>query len=311
MKRTTIAFVSILTAAAAGSFVFWNSVHAASGLSISPLTFELTANPGDLLENKIRIYNPTDSAVAVKMEIEDFTVSGETGQVIIEPAETETYSLARWVQVSPETFTLEPAEQKIVDFIINVPADAEPGGHYGSLLATTAGVIGENVTGAGVAQKVGSLLLLSVSGAVNENLQVKDFSAPKFLEYGPIKFAMRFENTGTVHVRPKGFITITNWRGKKVADVEFAQKNVIPGATRAVEATWNRKVLFGKYTATLVGSYGVSNTPLEPYVISFWVIPWKIAGGAGFALLLILIFFFFTRKRWGRALKILIRGEGA
>lgn len=309
MQKTIISIVLVLTAGILGSFVFLGDVRAASGLSISPLTFEFTANPGDTLDNKIRIYNPTESIVAVKMEVEDFTVSGETGQVLIEPAETETYSLAQWVQVSPEIFTLEPGEQKIVDFIITVPEGAEPGGHYGSVLATTAGAIGENFTGAGVAQKVGALVLLSVSGAVKENLQVKEFSAPEFSEYGPIKFLMRFQNTGTVHVRPKGFINITNWRGKKVADVEFPQKNVIPGATRMADATWNAKMLFGKYTATLVGSYGVSNTPLEPYVISFWVVPWKILSAAGAVLLVLLIFFFFSRKRWGRAIKILLKGE--
>ena len=138
----------------------------AVGLTISPLTFELTANPGDVLTNKVRVYNPTDSAIAIRMETEDFTVSGEAGQVKIEPAETETYSLARWVKISPDNFTLEPKEQKVIDFTIEVPQGAEPGGHYGSVLATIGGVAGENLTGAAIAQKVGSLVLLSVAGQV-------------------------------------------------------------------------------------------------------------------------------------------------
>lgn len=280
------------------------------GLSISPLTFELTANPGDVLTNIVKIYNPTQNTISVKVEAEDFKTVGETGQVIVtSPEEESGYSLRKWIRVEPETFTLEPDEQKFVNFIIEVPENAEPGGKYGSILASITGVMGEGATGAAIVQRVGVLLLLTVSGQVKEDLQIKEFSAPSFLEYGPAPFLIRFENTGTVHVRPRGFVSIVNWRGKKVIDIEFSQLNVIPGAIRKIEVKWNEKWLFGKYTATLVGSYGTANIPLNPSVLNFWVIPWKIAGGTFLALLLIFFFFYKTRKRWQMAIKILFKGE--
>ena len=279
------------------------------GLSISPLTFELTANPGDVLTNKLKVYNPSSSAIIVKMEAEDFKAVGETGKVVVAPEENITYSLKRWVRIEPVEFTLEPKEQKFVDFIIEVPGNAEPGGKYGSVLATTGGVMGEGLTGTAIAQKVGALLLLTISGPVQESLTVKEFSVPHFLEYGPVLFLIRFENTGTVHVRPRGFVTITDWRGKKVADVEFPQMNVIPNAVRKVEAKWDCKWLFGRYTATLVGSYGTANLPFEPPVLTFWVFPWKIALGIFSIILLALIFFFLTRRRWKLAMKVLFKGE--
>lgn len=287
-----------------------NNVFAqAKGIGISPLTFELTANPGDTLTNILKVYNPTDSIMAIKMEVEDFTVRGELGQVIIEPAETETYSLARWITTEPLEFTLGPREQKFVDFTINVPENAEPGGKYGSVLASTAGIIGEEITGAVVAQKVGALVLLTVSGEVEEELIVKEFSCPSFLEYGPVKFTIRFENTGTVHLRPRGFVVITDWRGKKVADVAFPQNNVIPGGIRKIETSWDKKWLVGRYTAMLVGGYGIANTPFNPPVLTFWVFPWKIALAIFLGILVVLIFFYKTRKRWKMALKILLKGE--
>ena len=279
------------------------------GLSISPLTFELTANPGDVLTNKLKVYNPSSSAIIVKMEAEDFKAVGETGKVVVAPEENITYSLKRWVRIEPAEFTLEPKEQKFVDFIIEVPGNAEPGGKYGSVLATTGGVMGDKLTGTTIAQKVGALLLLTISGPVQESLTVKEFSAPHFLEYGPVPFLIRFENIGTVHVRPRGFVTITDWRGKKVADVEFPQMNVIPNAVRKVEAKWDCKWLFGRYTATLVGSYGTANLPFEPPVLTFWVFPWKIALGIFSIILLVLIFFFLTRRRWKLAMKVLFKGE--
>ena len=79
-----------------GGLVLTNAVFAQEmGLNISPLTFELTANPGDTLSNKLKLYNPTDSTVIVKMETEDFKAVGETGQVIVAPEENITYSLKR------------------------------------------------------------------------------------------------------------------------------------------------------------------------------------------------------------------------
>ena len=287
-----------------------NAQEEARGLNISPLNFELTANPGDAILNKLKIYNPSESTtIAIEMEVEDFTVVGETGTVMIEPAEIETYSLAQWITVEPKVFILEPNEQKFVDFIINVPENAEPGGHYGSVLAGTRGVIGGDITGAAVVHKVGSLVLLTVAGEVNESMIVKEFSTPGFAEYGPIEFKIRFENLGTVHVRPKGFIAITNWRDKKVIDIPFPQNNVIPGSVRKIEASWNKEWLFGKYTAILVGSYGMTNTPFEPPVLTFWVFPWKIMLVVLLILLLITFYFYKTRRRWRLALRILIKGE--
>ena len=296
---------------------FSNFVFAqGTGLSISPLTFELTANPGDVLENKLKVYNPTDSIISIKMEVEDFKPVGEAGRVIVTPEEEITYSLKRWVKTNPSEFTLKPKEQKFVDFIIEVPENAEPGGKYGSILASTTAAIGKGVTGAAIAQKAAALILLTVSGEVIEDLEIVEFSAPSFLETGPVPFTIRFKNKGTVHLRPRGFVTITRpkflfFQEQKVIDIPFPQNNVLPGTIRKIETKWNEKWSVGKYTATLVGSYGSANLPFNPPVLSFWIFPWKVVLAGFLIVILILGFFIKTRKRWKMAFKILIKGEKA
>jgi len=279
------------------------------GLAISPLTFELSANPGDSLENKIKVSNPSESTISIKMEVEDFTATGEMGYVVVEETENETYSLKKWVRTTPEEFTLKPGEQKFVTFIIDVPENAEPGGKYGSVLAAITGVVGPEGSGVAVAQKVGALVLLSVSGEIKEEIKVKEFFAPCFSEYGPIPFTLRFENTGTVHGRPRGLVSVTNIFGKQVANIEFPQKNVLPGAIRKVETSWNQNWLWGiKYQATLVGSYGASNIPLSA-VVNFWVFPWKIGLGILLVLILVVCLIVRTRGRIKKAEEILKREE--
>jgi len=314
MTNLRIVVISILVAMGGvfGYFVFAQEDRIE--LSITPLSFELTANPGDPpIENTIRVFNPTNNTIAVEMEAEDFEALGEGGEIIVAPQEEITYSLKRWVRIIPEKFTLEPKEHQFVRFVIEVPENAEPGGKWCSILAGIGGIIGEQFTGTAVTIKTGALVLLTVSGDFVEDLVVREFTAPSFLEQGPVPFTIKFENRGTVHVRPKGFVTIRKpgflfFEETKVADVIFPQQNVLPGAVRKVEAELNKKWLFGKYTANLVGSYGDANLPFNIF-LTFWVFPWKIALGVFIIILLMIIFFVKTRRRWRLAFRALFKGE--
>lgn len=289
-----------------GGIILAYQAFAQVSIGISPLVFELTGNPGDVIENQIKIYNPSDNTIGIKMTVEDISPSDEAGHVIVEPAETETYSLARWVNAEPAEFPLQPKEERWVKFTISVPKNAEPGGHYGTVIAGIGAVAGGEVTGATISPRVGVLILLTVPGEMKENLTVKDFSVPLFSEHGPINFSILFRNEGSVHLKPRGLITISNWLGQKVADVSFSEKNVLPGAIRKFETSWNKKWLWaGKYTATLTGSYGISNTFLTPTVITFWAFPWKF----GLGILIVIILFILSRKRWLAAFRIMIKGE--
>jgi hypothetical protein len=278
-----------------------------SVLNISPLNFEITINPGESISDVVKVSNLGDYPIQVKMEAEDFTSAGESGEVVVKEELNTTYSLAKWIIVTPETIVLEPHSQTLVSFAISIPSDGEPGGHYGTILASITG--GGALGGASVVQKVGSLLLVQVAGETKELLWVKEFKAPYFSEYGPIQLTTRLENQGTVHIKPRGFISITNLFGKEAANLPFDQKNILPQSIRTINTTWNKNLLFGKYTATLAAIYGLSNEPLSA-VISFWVIPWKILGVSILILLVLGIFFYKTRKRWKMALKILVKGEG-
>lgn len=277
-------------------------------ITISPLTYELSANPGEQIANKIKVINTGPQPIFVTMEVEDFTAVGEGGGVVVQEQENKTFSLASWVALSETQFTLTPAEQKIVDFTVSVPADGEPGGHYGSILAVASPPEVLAGGGSGVAQKVGSLLLLSVAGEVNENLIVKEFSAPSFLEKPPIDFILRFENKGTVHVRPRGFVLITNMFGRKEIDIPFPQKNVLPSSIRKVDVRWDPPLAIGKYTATLVANYGTENTPLLSTFV-FWVFPWKLALVIFIGLVIVITLLIKFRRRLRLALRILLRGD--
>lgn len=284
-----------------------SNIQTAEAVSLSPLTFELIANPGETVTNVLKVTNTDAFPVGVVIEVNDFRAIGEEGQVTLEdPSEDLTYSLARWVTTEPNSFSLDPGEVKSVQFTINVPINAEPGGHYSSVLASIRAT-GANTGGVSVAQKVGSLLLMNIAGEVREDLRIVELKAPSFSEYGPVDIVARFENNGSVHVKPRGFILIENIFGREVGKLDLPQKNVLPRSIRRVEVPWGDRYMFGKYRATLTAIYGTTNNPISA-VTTFWVIPWKIAGAILLGLLILLAILIRGRKRFGLAIKILLRG---
>jgi len=282
-----------------------------AALTIIPPKFELFGNPGDTINEKIRVRNESEQAVTYSIIVEDFTTTGEEGQVILEEGDTvNSFSLAKWIETSSKDLILQPKEERSINFIINIPKNAEPGGHYASILFQA----GENADlsggGAQVAHRVGSLILLRVSGNVTENALIEEFSAPKYLEKSPVNFMLRLKNEGNTHINPQGTIVITDMFGKKVDEVPLEGRNVLPGATRKMDTNWSKNNILGNYTATLIATYGQNKLPLTASV-KFTVIPKIMLIIIGIGLFGIIGFvstLFFGRKRIGKVLQVIFKG---
>jgi len=296
-----------------GFLFFINSADSAR-IALTPLVFELIAEKGETTEGYVRVMNPSyDDRITVVMEVEDMFPEGEEGRIRLEIPKDErgNFFLSSWVNFEPEAFTLEPREEKAIKFIIDVPDFAEPGGHYAGILARTEAIEGREGVGVGIIQRIASLVLLTVPGEMQEELSLLSFETSKgYYEYGPIDFAIRFENTGTVHLKPEATIIVANFLGQNIAEIPIEARYVLPGSIRIFEAELSQKWFWGgKYTATLTGNYGTTNLPIEPETIVFWAFPWRMGGAMLLFSILGLTFFALTRKRWGVALRILIKGE--
>lgn len=287
---------------------------AKTSLAISPVTFVLTANPGDVITNKVKVTNSQgNKSVAVEMEVKPFTGT-ETGQAVILDEENPAYSLGKWVTVSPQSFTLEPKETQVVEYTITIPADAEAGGRYASILAKS-GEGEVSGTGATTVQKVGSLVLLRVNGTVSYGATVKDFKTVRSgqdleqatsqlnFERAPVTFYSKIANTGKSHILPSGFVVVSNMFGKKVTDIPFPERFVLPGNDRVVEAMWDDAKI-GYYTATLLLNYGDKNEQLTA-TTTFLVFPWKTGVPIILGVVIVVWFIIARRKRLAQALGVI------
>ena len=279
--------------------IFAQNQLSAQSLEVSPPSQELVADPGQTIVAKASIRNKSRETLPLIVRIEDFTASGEEGQVAL--TDQGPYSLSRWTEITPKTFTLAPGEQKEIIAKINVPSDKVAGGYYGSFVFS---VKTETQAGtASVGQEIASLFLLKITGPVDEQLILNSLSAPAFSEFGPIPLTMKFSNNGNIHAKVYGLVNISDMFGKKVADLVVNQTNVFPGASRLVKTVLDKQFLFGKYTATAIMYYGTTKNETLTAVNTFTVIPYRII----ILLIIVGILLYKLRKRIRKALKALTK----
>ncbi len=267
------------------------------GLEISPPLAELKADPGQTVTAKVKVRNVTRETLVVSAEVNDFTAGNEEdGQprLLLEEGEKSPYSVKDWITTISE-ITLKSEEQKPVTITLQVPQDASPGGHYGVVrfTGTPPGVEG---TGVSLSASIGALVLVNVSGDVQESAKIVElFTAQNgekrgFFEYGPITLAERIENTGNVHIKPTGTVRVTNIFGQETATYSLNERggNILPASIRRFEQQLDKKFLFGRYKLQADVVYG-SDSKILSDSVTFWVIPYKLILMA-IAAIIVLIF---------------------
>jgi hypothetical protein len=264
VKKVLLGLSLIITLLTVLSFGFKANASVSGGVTVVPPKFELWGNPGEEVPyQSLKITNEENNSARLTITIEDFKAVGEEGSVdlIGEGDDAYTFSLARWIEVDQKILDFGPKETKVIRFKINIPKNAEPGGRYASLVINME--TGTNVSGgAAVTPRVVSLVMLRVSGNVEEKAEPISFEA---VPYGnSVDFVLRVKNNGANHIKPKGTIVVHNLLGRKVAEIPLSAENVLPGAVRKMITQWSaERVLLGRYNASLVTTYGErGNKPL-------------------------------------------------
>ena len=267
---------------------------------LGPGKIELFMDPGDEASRELLITNRLGKTMDFNVEIEDFRGSRDINEnVVLLGQERGPYSLKDYILPERYQFSLNHGQRMILPVKIKIPLDAEPGGLYGSVIITTSNpqekLKSEKEKAAGqvkVVSRLGALLFVRVGGDVQEDGLLKDFGIKnnqRFFEKTPIAFKILFENNGSIHLLPYGLIEIKNIASKKIDEVKIDPWFVMPDSLKLREITWDKKPLFGKYTATISVNRGYDDI-IDQQSLSFWIIPWKIVLAAVIVLILIALF---------------------
>ncbi len=254
------------------------TVSVAFAVGVKPVRTELTIDPGSSAFATINVINNEDTPITVRPKITIYTKNDEEGFPVVTedlPA-NHPMNIRDWIEFSTEDVSLEPNSEREVTFKVNVPADAQPGGRYASILYTS---VDDTASGEIKIQvAVPSLILIKVAGEEIHSGETLSFGVKNgnlLGDQNPI-LAVSFQNNGNVHEKPSGSVTLTDLTtGEQLTQIaryydddlgEFVIAdaiplnldggNVLPGSSRTFTAEWNENIQSGKFTAELNLKYG-------------------------------------------------------
>lgn len=246
----------------------------AKAITVGPPKLEFTVDPGGVVKGKVFVENegantPTRTFYPV---FEKFTEDNGNKQFTSEESD-----LSTWFKIADEV-TLNPGERKFVDFKIEAPKDATPGGHFAVMWWSTAPAKSKSKSNQSVSvvTRAGILVYLTVTGDVFQSGSITSFKSDKKIYNSlPAHFAISFKNTGNVHLTPTGTIFIKNLFGKIVFELPVNQykQQILPQSNRKFDVNWESGRAFGIYKATLSLAFGENGKDAK--TVWLFVLPWK------------------------------------
>ncbi len=290
-------------------------------LTITPPLIKNNINPGESWASYIKVVNNNIDPIDVYTYVSDFKSAPDGGveflQKNLENAlnyseENNQFALSQWISIERGPIHIEPHESKKIPFSINIPPEAEPGGHYAAILVGTKPTDKIKGSGIKISSMLSSLVMISVGGDIVEQAQIREFSTNKSLYTEPeVDFVMRLENTGNVHIHPQGEIKIYNFWGKELGSIAINHNssfgNVLPKSIRRWDFHWTGEeniTDMGRCKATLVLTYGECARETVYQTLYFWVIYWQpVLLVLGSIIIFALIVFLLVRIYIRRALR--------
>jgi len=237
-------------------------------LVVSPHTFEFSVTRGEVLKNKIKILNQSEMAIPILARTTDFTAEDESGQILFDrDSQDPSFASRFWINIENPNFILDPGEVEEVRFQISVPANAEPGGHYATVLfepqlpsfyseegeIRTIPVIGVlflfSVEVEGLTRPEEPLTIIEFN--IPENLHLKTLesfvtnitglfseaqAAEKrifsIVETSHLPFTLRIKNNDIYYIKPEGKLLILANDSQVVGETEVPKTTILPGKIR-------------------------------------------------------------------------------
>jgi hypothetical protein len=239
-----------------------------SGLTISPLSTNISMNPGQTQTVPVYIQNVTSSTSTIEVDINDFLSGSLNGKpaLLLNGQYAPSHSLKHFI-APINNLTLGPGQQAQVNVNITIPKGTTGGGYYAAVRFTPIVVSGgKTIT---LAASVASLILVRVSGNVIDDLKLASFDifqnnngSPQviFFSNKNLIVGATFNNVGNVQEQPFGKIILKNG-DKEISSYNINTSspagNILPSSERIFTINLTNVGIIGRYT--LEGNFGYGN----------------------------------------------------
>lgn len=228
----------------------------AFSIGAAPAIIKAEIPPGVSAEQKVTITNANDGPLTFQASVRDIALDTAGNQARFPPG-TQPRSMAGWVTLHPEQFTVPARGQATVAVVISVPADAS-GGHQAALVfQTVTEMPGTEGLGMGIGAALAVTLHHATSGRMNQNLEVTGIKLVPPTEHERLSMTLRVLNTGDVFVRATAEMIILDAKKNLAGRAEAKPTSIlIPGQAAQIDIDWGGSLAPGAYKTIITILYG-------------------------------------------------------
>lgn len=226
----------------------WSPALAKLDIEVSPIRAEHQIQPGETETNVVRVQNLGDEPLRIRVSLQDWQLERRGELRFMRPG-THSRSLARWLELNPTDFQLQPGQMGEIRYTLTVPTTAASGSYWTALIVDSQAVKPGIVTPKRMAM-VGRIAVMLYNTVGKPEISGKFESFQVVPERHRVKFILTLTNPGQVFFRPRrSKISVKDSQGKEVAQVEVPDAPVLPGTTR--DLIWTRELQLrpGQYQA--------------------------------------------------------------
>jgi len=245
---------------------------------VTPSRVELRAEPGDVIEFSVEVFNRGEAPLQLLTSVEDIEVSQNE---LIEGRDLA-FTASRWSHFNADVIEV-PAEGSTEARVrVAIPPDTPTGGYHAFAFFRSAPV----QTDAGLlpSARIGVTVLLDVAPAgevVERSASVSQTALDVSWTglFTPVVTGRAtIDNIGDAHVMAGGLHTYRTFPGSAVEELEVGPRMILRGTRHTFESTFDRVPLIGKVTVTseLVYQVGPNELPVILTQVTTWIIPWRL-----------------------------------
>ncbi len=275
----------------------------AAELRVSPMFQEVRIADESETVLEVSVTNTTAAAVPFRVAVYDFGNLDQSGGVAFLGASqnlSNDYTLAPWIRLDREVFTLASGESITIQAtLLNTP-DLAPGGHYGALVFQSTTDEEVRTNGIAIQQMIASLVFVNKIGGSRPEMILEGSQENKNW-FQMIGLTLDFRNTGNVHVTPRGYVELVDPFGslKVRGIINEGSLLLLPGSQRRIPVTLttlSRPWSPGWYTLRTVYRFD-GRDEFQTQEKQVFLIPLSAVGGIGVSVLILSGWLVWRRKR--------------
>ncbi|HEX8553041.1 MAG TPA: hypothetical protein VF681_15965 [Abditibacteriaceae bacterium] len=241
------------------SFLLLLATHAVAQNSVpftvSPMSSQLKMPRADArVTDEVIVYNQGDGPAHISVDVGDWTLD-PSGEYVYSDAGTNPRSCAKWIQINPPQFVVQPKQHVRVRYTISPPADLKQE-HWAMLFFRSRPLAYETSDKISfrIITRVACKVSVLPSIPLEKQGRVLDVSIP---EGNATEGIVSFENTGAINTRISGKVSVLDTAGAVVAVGDIGKSvPVLSESERLVKVVWNKPLAPGHYKLQAVIDYG-------------------------------------------------------